>query len=177
MKKGIVLTFPGRTGTEVPLLYFCAKYYADQGYDKVFVSQPQGGKTDLESAYAYAEKALEGIDLQEYEHIILAGKSRGTVVACMVKKRYRIPASLILLTPLEATLPYLTEDNDIILAAAGTKDRYLSSDVLRETCRQQNIPCYIEEGVGHRMEVPEDLERNLEVIRNVMRRLGQGSCV
>lgn len=171
MKKGIILTFPGSTGTEIPLLYYCAKYYEDQGYDKVFVSQPQGGETDFEAAYAHAAKVLEGIDFSEYEHIILAGKSRGTVVACMVKEKYRLPASLILLTPIDATLPYMTEDNDILLVATGSRDRHLSSDVLKEVCIQRKIPCHIEEGVGHRMEVREDLDRNLGVIRHVVGKL------
>lgn len=166
MKKGIVLTFPGIRGTEIPLLYFCAKHFENQGYDKILV--PSDGGMDFEAAYACAAEALKDIDFQEYGHIVLAGKSRGTVVACMLKERYGLPASLILLTPLEDTLPYLTEDNDILLVAAGSRDRYLSCDVLMDACIRGKIPCHIEEGVGHRMEVPGDLDRNLGIIRNVL---------
>ena len=40
MNKKIVLSFPGRRGSEIPLLYFAAKHYEDLGYEKVFVNNP-----------------------------------------------------------------------------------------------------------------------------------------
>jgi len=168
MKEGIVLTFPGRGGTEIPLLYFCAKFFEDRGYDKIFVAQPPDNEEDFDKAYSHAKELLEGICFQEYRDIVFVGKSRGTVLACKLKERLKLPVSLILLTPIEATLPHMTYDNDILLAVCGSKDRHLSCELVREVCQRENIPCYIEEGVGHRMEVRADLDRNLEIIRNVM---------
>lgn len=168
MNEGIVLTFPGRRGAEIPLLYFCAKFYEDRGYDKIFVAQPPDSEEDFDRAYSHAKELLESISFQEYRNIVFVGKSRGTVLACELKESFKLPAALILLTPLEATLPYMTRDNNIRLAVCGSKDRHLSCGMVREICLRENIPCYIEEGVGHSMEVRMDLDRNLEIIRNVM---------
>lgn len=38
----------------------------------------------------------------------------------------------------------------------------------KKSLEEYVIPCYIEEGAGHSMEVRADLDRNLEIIRNVM---------
>lgn len=168
MKEGIVLTFPGKRGTEIPLLYFCAKFFEDRGYDKIFVAQPLDGEEDFDRAYSHAKELLEGISFQEYRNIVFVGKSRGSVLACKLKESLKLSATLILLTPLEATLPYMMQDNDILLAVCGSKDRHLSSDLVQKICLRENIPCYIEEGAGHSMEVRADLDRNLKIIRNVM---------
>ena len=41
MGKKIVISFPGGRGYEIPVLYFGAKYYEDQGYEKVFICHPK----------------------------------------------------------------------------------------------------------------------------------------
>ena len=38
-------------------------------------------------------------------------------------------------------------------------------------CEREKVPYYIEPNVGHRMEVRNDLEKNLQTIRNVIGRL------
>lgn len=121
--------------------------------------------------YENAEKVIQQINFSEYEHIIFVAKSMGTVVACTLKEKYNIPATLILFTPLKETLPYIKKDNDIMLVAAGDKDDWLESKILVEVCEKEGLPYYIEAGVGHRMEVMGDLERNLEVIKNVIGRI------
>lgn len=93
------------------------------------------------------------------------------MLACKLRESLELPASLILLTPVEETLPHMTGERDILLVVSGTKDRYLSCDLVRETCLRENIPCHIEEGVGHRMEVRDDLDRNLQIIRNVLEKV------
>ena len=37
MNRKVVVLFPGGKGTENPLLYFSAKGYADNGYEKIFL--------------------------------------------------------------------------------------------------------------------------------------------
>ena len=37
MGKKIVISFPGGRGYKIPVLYFGVKYYADQGYEKLFI--------------------------------------------------------------------------------------------------------------------------------------------
>lgn len=95
-------------------------------------------------------------------------KSVGTVFACKIKEQYQIPASLVLFTPMPDTLPYINKANNILLVAGGEKDRHLDSNILKELCEKESVPYYIEPNIGHRMEVKNDLKRNLEVIENVI---------
>lgn len=171
MGKKIVISFPGGRGSEMPLLYFAAKHYEDLGYEKVFISHPACGEERLEILLENAEKVMQSIVFEEYEDIVFVSKSIGTLVACRLKEKYNVPASLILFTPLEDTLPYINSENNILLVAAGDKDRYLESETLKELCEREKVNCYIELNVGHRMEVLGDLKRNLEIVYNVVGRL------
>ena len=168
MSKKIVVSFPGGRGYEVPLLYFGAKHYEDLGYEKVFVSHPKTEPDSHEAIIENADAIIRTLNLGEYEEIVFIAKSFGAVVACMLKEKYMIPAKLILFTPIEDTLPYIKGDNDILLIAAGSKDRYLETDILKAHCESENIKCYIETNVGHRMEIMNDLHRNLEIIYHVI---------
>lgn len=171
MSKKIVISFPGIRGTEIPLLYFGSKVYEDQGYEKVFIGHPQAKVDDGEALYEAAKKKIGSLDLGEYEEIVFIAKSMGTVIACRLKEELGIPATLVLYTPLEETLPYIRKDNEILLVAAGDRDRYLDTGVLQDACKKEGIPYYIEADVGHRMEVKNNLKRSLEVVANVVGRL------
>lgn len=172
MNKKLVVSFPGgRTGSEVPLLYFGAKHFENAGYEKLFINHPMSGDNSFEAIYRNAESIVRKIKYEEYEDIVFIAKSLGTEIACMLKEEYKISASLVLFTPLNETLPYIHKDNQILLLAAGDKDRYLSTNILQELCEKENIPYYIEPGVGHRMEVINDMGRDLEIIGNVLGRL------
>ena len=168
MGKKIVISFPGGRGYEIPLLYFTSKYFEDLGYEKLFINYPNSDAVKLETLFEAAEKIIQSIAVEEYDDIVFIAKSIGTVVACKIKEKYKIPAALILFTPLNDTLPYINNKNDIIMVSAGENDRYLDSKLLSELCEKEGIRCYIEPKVGHRMEVKGDLKRNLEVIFNVL---------
>lgn len=170
MGKRIVFSFPGKRGEEIPLLYFGAKFYVDQDYEKVYIQHPASGN-GLEEVYENAKAILSSYNLSEYEDIVFVGKSMGTVVACKLKEELQIDASLVLFTPLMDTLPYMKADNRVVLAAAGDNDRFLEWEVLRDHCERENVPYYIEPGVGHAMEVKDDLAKNLQVLSNVIGRL------
>lgn len=170
MSKKIVVSFPGGRGSEIPLLYFAAKHYEDLGYEKVFVTHPTEDSSH-EDILMNAETVIDALNLDEYEEIVFVAKSFGTVVACMLKEKYQIPARLILFTPIEETIPYIRRDNNILLIAAGTKDRYLDASVLKAHCEKENINCNIEENVGHRMEVMNDLKKNLQIVYHVIGQL------
>ena len=171
MKK-IVISFPGGRGYEIPLLYFGSKQFEDSGYEKIFINHPDSGEYSFDALLENAEKTIQSINFDEYDDIVFIAKSIGTVVACTIKEKYNIPASLILFTPLNETLPYINCKNDILLIAAGDKDRYLDSKILSNQCEKESIACYIEPNVGHRMEVVGDLNRNLDIISNVISRIG-----
>ena len=168
MGKKIVISFPGGRGYEIPLLYFSSKHFEDLGYEKLFINYPNSDEVKFEIIFEEAEKIIRSITVEEYDEIVFIAKSIGTVVACRIKEKYKIPASLILFTPLKDTLPYINNENNIIMVSAGENDRYLDSKSLSELCEKEGIRCYIEPKVGHRMEVKGDLKRNLEVIFNVL---------
>lgn len=167
-KKCLVVSFPGGRGDEIPLLYFGAKVFEDKGYKKLFVRHPESGDNSFEALCENARKVLNAIPWDEYEDVVFVAKSIGTEVACILREELGVNARMILLTPLPQTLPYMKSDSGIALVAAGAKDRYLGSGILREHCEREQIPCYIEPNVGHRMEVMNDLGRNLEIVGNVI---------
>ena len=170
MGKKIVFSFPGSRGTEIPLLYFGAKYYEDKDYEKVFISHPSSGN-DLESLYENTKSIITSFNLKEYDDIVFVAKSMGTVVACRIKEEMNINASLVLFTPIADTLPFIKRENQIVLVAASNNDRHLESEILCNLCERENVSYYIEQNVGHRMEVKNDIEKNLQVIKNVIKRL------
>lgn len=172
MGKKIVVSFPGGRGYEIPLLYFGAKFYEDKGYDKLFISHPENGDYDFSALLENAEKVIREVSFDEYDDIVFVAKSIGTVVACQIKEKYQISATLILFAPLHETLPYIRHDNDIKLVAVGDKDRYIDTLMLSVKCEKEGILCHVEQNVGHRMEVMNDLKRNLEIIASVIGRLG-----
>ncbi len=170
MGKRIVFSFPGKRGEEIPLLYFGAKFYVDKDYEKVYIQHPASGN-GLEEVYENTKAILSSYNLSEYEDIVFVGKSMGTVVACKLKEELQIDVSLVLFTPLMDTLPYMKADNRVVLAAAGDNDRFMDKEVLCRHCEAENVPYYIEPGVGHAMEVKNDMAKNLQVISNVIGRL------
>lgn len=175
MSKKIVVSFPGGRGAEIPLLYFGAKYYEDMGYEKVFINNPTFGELDseelLEVLLENAKRVIESLCLHEYDEIVFIGKSIGTAVACRIKEMFRLPAKLVLFTPIEPTLEYIRADNDVLLVVIGTKDWGMDANKLKALCDSENVQCYVEDNVGHRMEVMNDLKRNLKIVYNVISRL------
>ena len=171
MSRKLVISFPGGRGAEEPLLYFMAKHFENMDYEKVFVSHPISGNISIEALFENAEIQLSEINFDEYEDVVFIGKSLGTIVACQYREMHKINASLILLAPIEGTLPYIKADGNILLVSAGEMDRRLDTNVLQEVCVREGINFYIEPDVGHRMEVKGDLEKDLRIITNVMHHL------
>lgn len=171
--KKLTVIFPGVRGTEIPLLYYTSKHYEDQGFEKKFITYPQEfSLDDYPRIYQFYKDQIEKLHLEDYEEVIFIAKSIGTVAACELKEKLRLDnVKLILLTPLEATLPYISEDNQIILVAAGNKDSLLDSKKLEDVCSKAKVNYIIEDGVGHRMEAGSDLVRNLEIIKDVVSKL------
>ncbi len=171
--KKLTVVFPGIRGTEIPLLYFCSKHYEDEGFEKKFITYPQEFSIDdYPRIYQYCKDKVENMHLEDYEEVIFIAKSIGSVAACELKDKLRLEnVSLLLLTPLKETLPYIKQDNNIILVGAGDQDRFLDAALIKKTCDDEDIKYVIEKGVGHRLEAGSDLHRNLEIIEDVVSKL------
>ena len=175
MAKKLVVSFPGGRGDEIPLLYFTAKHFEDLGYEKLFIHYPTAEECCfeifVEKLIENAESKLKEIHFTEYEEVVFIAKSVGTVVACKLKEKHTISASLILFTPLNETLPYINNTNNVHFVAGGERDRFLDSKLLSDLCEKESVKYYIEPNVGHRMEVLNDLNRNLQIVFNVVGRI------
>ena len=171
MGKKIVISFPGGRGYEIPVMYFGAKYYEDQGYEKLFICHPKYEECEYDILWDNADKIISQIDFCEYDEVVFIAKSIGTIIACRMKEKYQIPAILILLTPLSGTIPYIHSKNDVKLVTVGSKDRYIDVEMLKKICDDEKVLCHVEPDVGHRMEVLNDLDKNLSIISNVIQKL------
>ena len=74
MSKGIVVSFPGGRGNEIPLLYFGAKHFEDKGYDKLFISHPISNDFSLDNVLQNALNTLENINWADCENIVFVAK-------------------------------------------------------------------------------------------------------
>ena len=171
LKKDIVVVFPGARGTEIPLLYYGSKHFEDMGYEKLFIGHSMISQPSFEPVFENAYNILKNVNWKDYENVVFIGKSLGTVVECKIKELLQVPAQLILFTPLEETLPFIHKDNDVLLVAMGDDDPWLSSATLIEHCKTNEVTWHVENGVGHRMEVKNNLQKNLEIVFRVLNHL------
>ncbi len=171
LKTGIVITFTGSRGADIPLLYYSVNIFIDKGYDVERISCKCRSENEFEALYENVKNYIVSLNITDYEDVVFVGKSIGTVISCKLKEELGIPARLILYTPVEETLPYIRNDNDIIFVAAGAEDKHMPEDRIVSLCQQENIQYWIEKGVGHSMEISEDLPGSMRVIQNVIGKL------
>ena len=65
-------------------------------------------------------------------------------------------------------MPYIQHGKGIITVVAGTNDKKLSADILKEHCIKENIPLRQIEGVGHRLEAWGDVDKSIQILREVV---------
>ncbi len=170
MCKKLAVLFPGGSGMLIPLLYFAGDKFEGEGYYIKFIANPasKGKSVDFSIIYDNARERMLKLLAEGYNDIVLVGKSLGSVTAGKLNDELKLNAQLILLTPVKGTFPYIRRGNRIRLVAAGETDGLIDIDSLISLCRSEEVPYYIEPGVGHGMDLTGNLERNLEIIRNVV---------
>lgn len=176
MKKGLVVLFPGiRYSVDCPLLYYAGSKYEAMGYEKVCITGygVHNSKYSLEEYAGRAadsvKKQLCGIDFTAYEKIVFVSKSIGTVLAPWAEDQLHIPGVIhVLLTPIDATFPYLNKKRNIKFMVCGTKDKLVDLEKLRNICQENDLPLMTVENAGHRLEVPGNIQRDLEIIRELV---------
>lgn len=82
---------------------------------------------------------LQAYDLSKYDDIVFVSKSLGTLVAGWIAEKICIEARHIYLTPIKETLHYIQNCKNIIIVVAGTKDKQLDADILKQHCIKENI--------------------------------------
>lgn len=173
--KKIVVLFPGGNyNIDCPLLYYAGFKFEVRGYEKISINYGDLLKEsksldesvkDIRSAVLLQ---LKDIDLSKYSDIVFVSKSLGTVIAGWVEERLGVKVRHIYLTPIKETLPYIHNGKDIIAVVAGTKDKLLNADILKEHCKKENVSLKQFDGAGHRLEVWGDMDKNIEILREVV---------
>ena len=175
----LAVFFPGIGYTaDKPLLHYCRKLAAENGYETLIISYSgfpekiQGDREKMTESFrialSQAEEMLSEIDLTRYEDVLFVGKSIGTIVAAKiasgssVKERIRF----ILYTPLDDTFAFPLGES---IAFTGSNDPWVGREKSRipEICKEKNIPCHIIEGSNHSLECGDTL-KDIENIRFVM---------
>ena len=173
----LAVLFPGIGYTcDRSLLYYAGKAAASLDYEVIRVPYggfPQGVKGNAEKmhqafimALEQAERLLSPVDWSAYDDIIFIGKSVGTVVAGAYAEKYRIPARLVLLTPVMETFDFIRRP---AIAFHGTADPWAKTEGVIRKC-EGTIPLYLTEGANHSLEtgnVEKDIGTLLETIRTI----------
>ncbi|MHC1748575.1 MAG: hypothetical protein AB9856_09365 [Cellulosilyticaceae bacterium] len=174
-EKRLVVLFPGGNySVDMPLLYYAEFIYEVRGYESLKVTygnSSEKGKAFecwLEDVQHTVLEQLSQIDFSVYDDIVFVSKSIGTVIAGWIQHTMGIKVRNIYLTPLKETLPYMTKEDQIIIAIAGTTDKYIRSEKLKEHCEKESINLHLIEGVGHRLEMFGDMNKNIEILKEVV---------
>ena len=164
--------FPGvRYSVDAPLLYYAGSAFAQRGYEVFSVDYGEEAKSlhDLEqTADALEGPVLEQLRswrLEEYEDVVFVSKSIGTVLAGRCAQVLTFGVRHIYLTPLELTLPYLNRSTDVAVGAGD--DPFLDAGRLRLHCEAHGVPLIMVPGVGHRLEDKRDVQRTLDIMKEV----------
>ena len=174
MKKICVL-FPGvGYTTSKPLLYYTGKLAKSAGYEVRCVSYkdlPKNIGSDKEKMRLAYETALEqtreqlkGIDWLSYGKILFVGKSIGTAIAASFGKDV-YGVKYIYLTPLAETFEVARNSSGI--AFHGTGDPWADTNMIKEACRERDIPLYTFDDANHSLET-DDVMKNLSIVKEVL---------
>lgn len=179
MGKKMIVLFPGvNYGVDCPLLYYAGFIYEMAGYEKIRITSYEVNNLDgLAELERYANRAkqkvkkmLQEIPFEEYEDIIFASKSVGTVIALWLEEEWQIKnVTHLLLTPIDLTLPLMEKERKFRCVVTGLKDNWVNHEKLREICGKRNYPLTEFDNVGHRLETKENVERNLAIVQQVIK--------
>lgn len=161
----LAVVFPGiGYHTDKPLLYYAKKLAKSYGYHvaevpyKDFPENVRGSSSKMEEAFfgalAQAEAMLQDVDFSRYDTILFVSKSVGTVVAGAFAKAHHLKPYNIFFTPVEQTFSFV-QGSGIVFH--GTKDPWVETDIVKEACRQRNLPLYLTKEANHSLETGEVL--------------------
>ena len=170
--------FPGRRySSDRSFLYFLDRYIDGESvyldYDvKRYTKDVLPLEENIDEAYMFSFEKLKDFDFSKYTEVIFIAKSIGTVVAGKIRERLKVNnARVIMLTPLNETIPYLRQTDFILTSFADT---YIDANKLKKV--ENRYPFMsIYQDIGHSLEYPNNLKKtltflyeNLELILNYL---------
>ena len=174
-KKGLLLLLPGiRYSVDCPLLYYTRVSFSYANYEILPIEDY--GVEDTEDLNAYADQAvknlverLNDVPFEDYEHVVFAEKSIGTVIGMILEDKLSLDnVTHIIYTPLDATLSYLMTGRRIAGIAAGTSDKRMEIKALRAACKKLNLPLTEIKNGGHRLEGGKDVTKDIGSVAQVI---------
>ena len=156
----LAVLFPGIGYTcDKPLMYYSGKLARALGYDvrpvpytgfpKGVKGSPEGMRRSFALASEQAEALLGDVRWDDYESLLLIGKSIGTAVALRFAREHGLTARSVLFTPLAETFIFETGE---AIAFHGTADPWAETPAIEAACRSRGIPLYLTEGANHSLE-------------------------
>ena len=179
MSKSLLILFPGvRYSVDCPLLYYTRVAYSYAGYEIIAVDDY--GVKDSGDYGTYADQAvkilvkrLKDTHFDEYDHVVFAEKSIGTVIGLMLADALGLPDVYhIMYTPLEAIYNYINPSRRILGMVAGTTDKHIEIKALRSVCKKMDIPLVEIKNTGHRLEGGKDVNKDIGAIAQVIACIG-----
>ena len=179
MSKNLLILFPGvRYSVDCPLLYYTRVAYSYAGYEIIAVDDY--GVKDSGDYGTYADQAVEILikrlkdtHFDEYDHVVFAEKSIGTVIGLKLADALGLTDVYhIMYTPLEAIYNYVNPDRRIVGIAVGTTDKHIEIKALRSVCKKMDIPLVEIKNTGHRLEGGKDVNKDIGVVAQVIAYIG-----
>ncbi|MEO8609455.1 MAG: hypothetical protein ABI690_16305 [Chloroflexota bacterium] len=158
---------------DFPVLYYLRKAALELGYDVLSVEYSfQAAYTNFDMNNVLdlldeVKKAVASLSPQKYQHICIAGKSLGTILAvalaeCLSAKQI----DLILLTPLSGSVQMAHASPT--LAIIGTADALHAQAAPDIVPTRPNLQWRVFEGLNHSLEVPDDWHASLAVLPEII---------
>lgn len=174
-KSKIMIVFPGGNyGVDSPLFYYARLKFISKGYEvKVcdyndYIKRANSFEECIEEIKKKALTQMRELNIESYNNVVFVSKSIGTVVAGYVEERLALTLKQIYLTPLKESLPYMKGLNNDTLVIAGASDNQLDINILYTHCNKYNINLKVYENAGHRLEVPNDINRDIQILQEIV---------
>lgn len=165
----LAVFFPGIGYTaDKPLLYYSEKLAKKYGYETFQISYgklPKDTELAFEEAFTTAEMMLMRYSFLKYEEILFVSKSIGTAVACACAEKFKIHCRNIYFTPLEQTFSQNPQPGIVF---HGTADPWAGTEIIKEKCREYDLPLHILEGTNHSLEMKDDVKQNIRNLAQIM---------
>lgn len=182
MSKNLLILLPGiRYGVDCPLLYYTRLAYTYAGYECIAIDDYGVESDDLDE---YADLAVEKllprlnkISGDEYEHIVFAEKSVGTVIGMKLEDACSFTAYHIVYTPIDSIYSYISSDRRILGMAAGTNDKHIDIKALTAACKKLDIPLVTIKNGGHRLESGKDVTKDISALAQVIASIADPTAV
>lgn len=149
-------------------VYYAREAALDAGYDALCIeynghhAARRVGVDDLPIYVGDALAAMEACGARAYGRLVFCSKSLGTLVAGEAARRVS-GARQFFMTPLDRTLPYLSDAPCVVVA--GSADDALSPQGRAAAVAAPRVSVRVIEGADHSLEYRGDVGRSLDALR------------